>query len=67
MCDTHAVRMFLWLGAFLVLLVVASFISWGVEWATDSIFWMLVAGGIVLVGGLWIMIRLFLRQDDLDY
>lgn len=65
--ETAAVRMFIWLGAVLLLGVVSSFIAWGVEYATNSIFWMLLAGGVVFVAGLVVIVKMFLRQDDLDY
>lgn len=65
--ETPAVRMFIWLGAVLLLGVISSFIAWGVEYATNSIFWMLLVGGVVFVAGLVVIVRLFLRQDDLDY
>jgi hypothetical protein len=65
--ETAAVRMFIWLGAVLLLGVVSSFIAWGVEYATNSIFWMLLVGGVVFVAGLVVIVKMFLRQDDLDY
>lgn len=65
--ETSHVRIFIWLGAVLLLGVISSFIAWGVEYATDSIFWMLLVGGVVFVAGLAVIVWLFLRQDDLDY
>ncbi|MEN9645746.1 MAG: hypothetical protein RL238_2415 [Actinomycetota bacterium] len=65
--ETSHVRIFIWLGAVIVLGVISSFIAWGVEYATDSIFWMLLVGGVVFIAGLVVIVKLFLRQDDLDY
>lgn len=65
--ETGIVRMFIWLGAVLAVTVIASFVAWGVEYATNSIVWMLVAGGVVFVAGIAVLLKIFLRQDDLDY
>ena len=65
--ETASVRIFIWLGAILLLGVISSFIAWGVEYATNSIFWMLLVGGVVFIAGLVVLVKMFLRQDDLDY
>lgn len=65
--ETATVRIFIWLGAILLLGVISSFIAWGVEYATNSIFWMLLVGGVVFIAGLVVLVKMFLRQDDLDY
>jgi hypothetical protein len=59
--------MFVWLLAFLLIVVVASFIAWGVEAATNSIILMLIVGFAIGIAGTVVLVRLFLRQDDLDY
>jgi hypothetical protein len=59
--------MFVWLLGFLLIVVVASFIAWGVEAATNSIILMLIVGFAVGIAGTTVLVRMFMRQDDLDY